>query len=414
MNNSFEKIVPALDKIVIASLFVFTAFTMFSITITQIASGLGGLAWLVRTHITGTWNEQRWPLGIPFALFVLACLVAVVDAYEPVHSYKELKKLFEILIFFWVVNCVRENRLRDSLSALLIVMAALASFYGFYQGWKDGVSTLARVAGTMSVYMTFAGLLMVAGMTALGRVLFKHPRENWIWLAIIISVCLLLTLTRQAWFGFIMGIFFFVYIWNKKYFFISSALAIGLVVLVTGSFGLPVDRLLVQKEGTFASQIEQRVRGMISGEDSTFVMRKALLIVGWEIAKDHPITGCGYHCVDLINAKYPDPVGIVNRLRGMHNNFIQLAVDTGIFGLSTWVGIWVCFFLLLYRRAKATGRDPSENWVIYGSAAAGLAFLAGGCFESNLYDSEVAMVLYFVMALPFSGSQAKDQLVEDI
>ena len=71
-------------------------------------------------------------------------------------------------------------------------------------------------------------------------------------------------------------------------------------------------------------------------------------------------------------------------------------------------------FLLLYRRAKATGRDPSENWVIYGSAAAGLAFLAGGCFESNLYDSEVAMVLYFVMALPFSGSQAKDQLVEDI
>jgi len=33
------------------------------------------------------------------------------------------------------------------------------------------------------------------------------------------------------------------------------------------------------------------------------------------------------------------------------------------------------------------------------------AFLAGGFFESNLYDSEVAMVLYFIMALPFSGTQ---------
>ncbi len=78
MNNSFEKIVPVLDKMIIVSLFVFTAFTMFSISITQIAGGIGGLAWIVRTHITGTWNEQRWPLGIPFALFALACMVAVV------------------------------------------------------------------------------------------------------------------------------------------------------------------------------------------------------------------------------------------------------------------------------------------------------------------------------------------------
>jgi hypothetical protein len=34
-----------------------------------------------------------------------------------------------------------------------------------------------------------------------------------------------------------------------------------------------------------------------------------------------------------------------------------------------------------------------------------LAFLAAGFFETNFYDSEVAMVLYFIMALPFSGTQ---------
>ena len=126
-----------------------------------------------------------------------------------------------------------------------------------------------------------------------------------------------------------------------------------------------------------------------------------------EIAKDHPLTGCGFHCVDVMNAQYPDPTGIVNRLRGMHNNFVQLAVDTGVFGLSAWVGIWVCFFGLLYRRAKTVEKDPSSKWIIYGSAAAVLAFLAGGCFESNLYDSEVVMVLYFIMALPFTGYQAE-------
>ena len=84
---------------------------------------------------------------------------------------------------------------------------------------------------------------------------------------------------------------------------------------------------------------------------------------------------------------------------------MQLAVDTGILGLTAWLGIWVCFFRLLYHRAKAIKRDPQERWAIHGSAAAVLAFLAGGFFESNLYDSEVAMVLYFIMALPFSGTQ---------
>jgi O-antigen ligase len=89
----------------------------------------------------------------------------------------------------------------------------------------------------------------------------------------------------------------------------------------------------------------------------------------------------------------------------MHNNFIQIAVDTGLLGLSTWVGIWFYFFLLLYQRAKALNGDTDERWVVLGSAAGAIAFLTGGLFETNFYDSEVAMTLYFLMALPFSGMQ---------
>ena len=147
--------------------------------------------------------------------------------------------------------------------------------------------------------------------------------------------------------------------------------------------------------------------------DTTLETRINLWQVGWEIFKDYPLTGCGFRCVDLIYNQYPDPLyekthdlrRSVKYLRGMHNSFMQLAVDTGILGLTAWLGIWVCFFRLLYHRAKAIKKDPQERWAIYGSAAAVLAFLAGGFFESNFYDSEVAMVLYFIMALPFSGTQ---------
>ena len=110
-----------LDKIITATLFIFVAASIFSISITQIAAGLGGLAWAIKAHLNHTWKEQKWPLSIPILLFALACLIAVVDAYDVSYSYTPLKKLLEILIFFWVVNCVRENRLRDLLIILLII-----------------------------------------------------------------------------------------------------------------------------------------------------------------------------------------------------------------------------------------------------------------------------------------------------
>ena len=91
----------------------------------------------------------------------------------------------------------------------------------------------------------------------------------------------------------------------------------------------------------------------------------------------------------------------------MHNNFVQLALDTGFLGLFTWVGIWFCFFLLLYQRAKALNGDANERWVVLGSAAGVIAFLTGGLFETNFYDSEVSMLLYFIMALPFTTNRNK-------
>lgn len=410
MNHFSEKLLPVLDKIAIVSLFVFAAFCMFSISITQIAAGLGGLAWLLRTHITKTWQEQRWPLGLPFILFVLANLVAVINAYSTIDSYPELKKLLEFLIFFWVVNYVRENRLRDSLSTILILTATLAGLHGFYQGWRDGLNIDNRVAGTMSVYMTFAGLLMIVGMMGLGRILFRRPRENWLWFAlIVISICLLFTFTRQAWFGFLAGLIFLMFAWQRK----ATLIIAGLTLVSLLVYGSQMQSKVMQatkykdlssQTPSFVKVMKYRINRMISGKDETLAMRIALWRGGWEIIKDHPLTGCGFHCVDLIGQQYPDPSGYVNRIRGMHNNYVQLAVDTGFLGLSSWIGIWVCFFALLYKRAR-TLEGGSSNWIIYGSTAAGIAFLAGGFFESNIYDSEVVMVLYFIMALPFAGSK---------
>jgi len=214
-----ERLIPVFDKMVVVALLVFVAFSMFSISVTQIAAGVGGLAWLWRTHLTESWKDMYWPLWVPFGLYVLACLIAVAGAFDVSISYPPLKKLLEILIFFWVINCVRDNRFRDFLALFFIIAATIAGLLGLYQAWDAGITVESRVEGTLSTYMTLAGILMMVGLLALGRLQYKSPRETWLLPCIgIILMCLVFTLTRQAWFGFLMGLIFFLFIMEKEIF----------------------------------------------------------------------------------------------------------------------------------------------------------------------------------------------------
>ena len=395
---------------------------MFSISITQVAAGIGGIAWLFRTHIAKDWRGQYWPLGIPITLFTLACIVAVIFAYDTSYSYKSLKKLFEILIFFWVVNCARENGLRNSLSILIICSATLASIPGLYQWFIDNINITNRFEGTMSTYMTFAGLLMMVGLYTLGRILFRRPLEYWFFIPLgIITTGLLFTLTRQAWFGFLIGALFLVSILEKRILWVFMILLLTFTFLYSDHGILKLPQLsfpdagqtfkktqgeakIFSTDSAFYNNLKFRVLRIFDGKDETFNMRLSLWEGGWLVFKDYPLTGCGFKCMDLIHHKYPDPTGLIERLRGMHNNFIQLAVDTGVLGLSAWLGIWICFFILLSRRIKILERNSHQRWIAYASSAAVIAFLVAGLFESNFYDSEVVMLLYFIMALPFADS----------
>ena len=91
----------------------------------------------------------------------------------------------------------------------------------------------------------------------------------------------------------------------------------------------------------------------------------------------------------------------------MHNNFIQLSVDTGLFGLISWISIWVVYFMTLYQRFILMKGDNAYKRDAMGSAAAVVGFLVAGFFETNFYDSEVSMLLYFIMALPFTANRNK-------
>ena len=385
-----DDVVPILDKLIQFSLYAFVIFCTLSISFTQISFGIGVLAWLTKVHLTHTWDKiYRTPVALPILYFCLASILAIVTSVDYTASLPHLKKIFQFLILFWVANTVTNEKQKDLLIKLLIISGVIVSIVGFSQAWSTVVTLQTRVTGTMSIYMTFAGLLMLVGLIALGRYLFNDKKEKWVMVAIgLITFCLLLTLTRQAWLGFFAGFLVLIIFWNKKY----------LLAIPVGMIGL----LLFAPES-----VKDRIFSFTDLNDWTLQARIFLWQGGLEIFKDYPITGCGFKCVDVLHTQYPDPSGYIARHRGMHNNIIQLLVDTGILGLGTWLSIWVAYFLTTYKQLKKITINSISKGLVIGSLAAVTGFLVGGMFETNFYDSEVVMLLYFIMGLALAETSKK-------
>jgi O-antigen ligase len=401
-SSKTNRALPILDKVIQFSLFTFVAFSMFSISVTQISFAIGAIASLLKTHLTKSWKELRATyIGIAILCFCLACIFSIITSVDFGSSLKLLKKLLQFIIFFWVANAVQDEKQRDLLFKLVIVAGAAAALNGllplikpsFFS--KDSMYGGTRVIGTMSVPATFSGILSIAGLAALGRLLFHKPKEYWVLGSLgIIGLCLLMSLTRQTWLGFSIGTVFLLFFWNKKYLLIVPILLAGILLFASNN-------------------IVKTIYSFSNLKDSSLQARVSLWEGGWEIFKDHPITGCGYKCVDSVYSQYSDPSGWVAHHRGMHSNIFQLLVDTGIVGLGTWLSIWIAYFIEAFKRWKTLATEKSQAHapeILIGVSAGVLAFIVGGFFESSLYDSEVSMLLYFLMGLSLAHVRKTPQV----
>jgi putative inorganic carbon (hco3(-)) transporter len=399
-SSEVNHMVPVLDKVIQFSLFTFVAFSMFSISVTQISFGIGAIASLLKTHLTKSWKELRGTyVGIAVLCFSLACVLSIITAVDFGSSIKLLKKLLQFIILFWVANAVQDEKQRDLLFKLVIVTGVASALNGIIPLInpslfpKDSLYAGARVIGTMSVPSTFSGIIMITGLVALGRLLFHKPKEYWVVGSLgVITFCLLVSMTRQAWLGFLIGAVFLVFFWNKKYFLLIPIFLASL--------------LMFSSDG-----ITKRIYSFTNLKDKSLQARVFLWKGGWEMFKDYPVTGCGYKCVDSIYSQYSDPSGWIAHYRGLHSNIFQLLIDTGIVGLGAWICIWMTYLVEVFKRLRTMAKEASQSnliGILMGASAAVLAFLVGGLFESNLYDSEITMLLYFLMGL--SLAQIKETL----
>jgi len=387
------------DRLRAILLGAFAVGLAFSITLaeTALAALALRLAWGV---VAGRVRLDGWPLARPFAAWIVVSLAAAGLSADPLQSlFVAAKGVLLIVTFYVMLDALPDAVAADRFMSGLLVLMAIVALLGVIQvavcpGPGASVSALGplgrkchRARGFYSIYMTLAGVLSLTLLATAPRLLpAANARPGWwritAWL--VAGAGFALTYVRGAWIGFLAGV--------------ATLLALvrrGRVVIAAGVLLLAVVVLL-------APGVRHRAESIVDPSDPTARERLLMWRSGLAIARDHLLLGVGPGGVKREYPRYASPDALQQRRGHLHDTPLQILVERGVVGLCAWLAIFVFFFA---RAAAILRRLPPEaqreRALVAGSIAALAGFLVGGLTEYNFGDSEVVMVAYVVMALPF-------------
>lgn len=297
-----EKILPKwIDKSIWLWILLFVFFSPFSISLTQAVLSFALLFWLIKLFYTRTW--QKTPLDLPIILFLSVGLVSAVLGTNPQRSFREiLSEIFLVMIFFLMVNNLDYPKVQK-LTRLLFIAVTITAFYGVIRFF---VTHEERLRAT-KWYMTYGGYIMVATLFFLPSLLVSKQGDyrkylKWVTFVLMI-VALILTFTRGAWIGFIVGSLFIFWYYNRRW---IKKFILCLVILLLCSF------LLFPR-----ARLTQRIYQIV--EVDSWGRRTEMWLVALKIIQGHPVLGVG-----LDNYRYTVP-GIFTRGRPQNNKFLSCA-----------------------------------------------------------------------------------------
>ena len=363
----------------------FAIVAPFSISFIQAVQILANLSWLGSTVLTRGSRSLRPPLLRPMLLFIAAAILSSLNGVDPANSLFALKSVWIPVVFFLAcVNTLNSISARNMVR-LVILSGSVSAVVGLTETITNGVNY--RIDGTFGHYMTFAGVILLIFLLAASRLIFDRetPKLEGVVTVALLFAALLMTQTRSAWLGLIVGSIPILWSWRKRYLLALPVVAVVVVLLSP-------------------QPVKDRIFSYIDLTDVTLNERIYAWHGGMNIFREYPLTGVGQENLGQVYANHRHPKDPRLRFTHLHSNFLQTAAELGALGLLAWLAIWIAYFLAVARIYKRLGDNGSDRALVMGSVAGVVAFLVAGIFECNYRDTEVVSMVYFLMALPFCVS----------
>nr|WP_290669388.1 O-antigen ligase family protein [Ardenticatena sp.] len=381
-------------------------------------------AWLARGAVRHEIIVQLPPATVPLALWIGAMLLSLLNAFSLGAAAKELVKWLEIAALYTIAW--RELRRRDILIIVLALLTAgaLAAMQGIYQsvfrvGPPGFLFPLAgrlwlRAYGTFAQPNPYAGYLGLTLPLAYGIVLatsgMAPQRDDGLPLVMrsalmlyalvtggLMVLALFFSLSRGAWIGAAAAVLVVSMVLSRRAFVGTVAAGtVGALFLALGGWAyvpLPIRERLTDFL-PYVGLVDVRA---IEVNDRTFAIVERL--AHWYAAvgmfADFPWLGGG---VGNYAARYPmyklppwdDPLGHA------HNIYLNVAAETGLIGLTTYLLFWAAALWLAWRAVRHT----SGVWrgVAIGVLGAFVHLSAHNVFD-NLYVHGMYVQVAILLAL---------------
>ena len=380
----------------------FVAGLGVSITLSESALALLALLWLWRLRVPAVRGAARWPLAAPVLAFSAATVLSALLSGHPLASLDAARGLLLAAALYVTADAVREPVAADRFLLGLTLAATVAAVVGLLQVglcppgdaprvWPRWLyHRCDRAHGFFSIYMTLAGVLSLVLLATLPRLIppgAARRRLGVPWLLMLWG--LIVTYTRGAWIGFAGGVLTVAATVRRG----RWALVGGLLLLVAGALVSPYE-------------LRHRFLSMTDPEEAGVRERIYMWKSGFAMWRERPILGVGPGGVKRDYVRYAREEALKKRTGHVHNTPLQILVERGVLGLAAWLWLWIAFYAHAIRRLRQLPAEAvAERALIVGSIAAITGFLIGGLSEYNFGDSEVVMVAWAIMALPWAAAK---------
>ena len=318
---------------------------------------------------------------LPVLLGVFSGLISAYNAVDPLLALKTTTELWlrNTLLFLVSFSVVRQDPtmtgwLRGALLSSGVFVAGIgilevsitSSLYSF-----GGVS---RASSTLINPNSLGAFLAAVSCLAIPWVNNQRSKTAWVLGMVSISaylVALLATLSRGAWLGFIAGILYLIMNSKRRGVLILTVSVVLLVLLVT--IGLPDMGLLGMRiaytENAYSSEL-----------------RLPLYQLSLRLFRSAPLTGIGAGNFEV----FYSPLAVGWPL-GVHNDYLRVAVETGIVGLSSLLLLFIMVFV--YSRAVRSN-EPTLGRDLLGLEAALTALMIHSLFDDLMVNPTITMIVW--------------------
>ncbi len=350
------------------------------------------LLWVWKWLVHRKQQAYHWtPLDFPLILFFgIGIFLLFVKSPDMKIAIEGLRAVIQYMFWYFVaVQLLKTPRGAKHILYLLVFIGALLGLHGVYQfivgaempsTWVDtiekGIRTRAySIIGSPNILGSLMVLLIPLSIGFVYSEQKKGKKLAFAAMALVMSLCLVVTYSRGAWIGFAAAILVLILMIDKRLIFPAAIAAVAVLVLVPS--------------------VGDRIAYMLSPQylqSSLSAGRAIRWLTGLQMLRENPIFGVGL-------GRFGGAVAMNNDIPGafyMDNYFLKTAVEMGLVGLAAFCALMYSTFAWCFRALR---KMKNKEWLRPSQGAlAGMAGVVTHNLVENVFEVPMMVTYFWLLA----------------